>query len=125
MTVAEEPTAAADKLDAVLAEATSAPWLVRVASTGIRSSEPYAWVIAPAVGGMAIAERHNGGTVADMRYIAAMNPDVGRALAALLRWTSERWIDAKAVEHHSARQEFQGLALTIARAILAPTEVAR
>lgn len=59
--------------------ATEGPWVVHTAGTGIRGhlgqpDNPYAWVRGPS--GLPIAERHNGGTVADMEFAAAARTDV-------------------------------------------------
>lgn len=74
MTPAEELTAAADRLDALLAEAVKRgrpPW---------RRDEFHRGLVWDA-DGLQVADAVDG---AD-HYIAAMNPDVGRALVALLR----------------------------------------
>jgi len=63
--------------------ATEGPWTVRAADTGIRSSNPYAWVLGP--GDVPIAERHNGGTLADIDFIAAARSDVPALLAEVSR----------------------------------------
>jgi hypothetical protein len=52
--------------------AAAGPWTVHAARTGIRSSTPYAWVLRP--DGAAVAERYNGGTLADIEHIALHDP---------------------------------------------------
>lgn len=91
LTVSETLTAAADKLDALLAEVTPGPWTtegVYRPLAGCRclscvEDEPY---------GMTLREVDSLGEdpsavlkAADARWIAAMNPVPGRALVALLR----------------------------------------
>lgn len=51
-------------------------------------------------------------------YIASMHPLVGLALAEMLEWFAERWIDDKAVIHYAARAEIQGRAQSLARLYL-------
>jgi hypothetical protein len=67
--------------------ATKGPWTVRAADTGIRSSTPYAWVLGP--GGAPVAERHNGGTLADTEFIAHARTDVPALLAEVSRLRTE------------------------------------
>lgn len=82
---------AADMLR-VAAAASAGPWKVHTAATGIRADIPYAFVVRPnrpgepetVSGFSAVAERHNGGTVADVEHIAAWQPDVAQAVAAWL-----------------------------------------
>jgi len=109
MTPAEELTVAADRLDKLIAEATSGPWRV----TGRANVDaPSGWVVA------SVAGRKLWPSDADAAYIAAMNPDVGRALAALLR---------SCAAYHGARETRSWLGTDygleqLVRAILAPKE---
>ena len=116
MTPAEELTSAADKLDALIAEATSGPWTL--AKTGASTKDPgrivgldggpagYDEVIT--TGEVRCGSYCYGGTSvidaadADWRYIAAVNPLVGKALAAALRTEAETivgWDPASASSH--------------------------
>lgn len=72
MTPAEELTAAADKLDGLIAGASDGPWATDGSEVWIDTPEPrHAFFLR--------------GWTADAAYIAAMNPLVGKALAAWLR----------------------------------------
>lgn len=54
----------------------------------------------------------------DASYIALMHPPVALALAELLEFFADNWIDAKAVVHYSARADAQERATRTAREIL-------
>jgi hypothetical protein len=82
VTPAQELAAAADKLDALASKATEGPW--RDMSMGSEGSTIHA-------GGNTVSTaRRVGrcGEYADAAYIAAMDPLVGKALAAVLREAS-------------------------------------
>lgn len=97
-TPAEELVAAADRLDALIAEAGSGP--IRALNANLYPVDNTdQW----------LGELHSEELAA---YYAAMNPDVGRTLAALLRWTAERFGPYGA----------PGSALDLARAILGTRE---
>lgn len=85
MTPADELLAAADHLDALLAEATPGPWVYGID----HNPETCGWWIgAPADDGEGHPVLFHGGDDdrwSDAEYVAAMNPEVGRALVALLR----------------------------------------
>ena len=97
MTPAKELAAAAAKLDALAAEATDGPWILAKHEDGrilgIDAHDGYDDVVttgevscmAYCYGGTSTIEA----TDADWRYIAAMNPLVGKALAAWLRHEAE------------------------------------
>lgn len=106
MTPAEELAAAADRLDALAANATAGPWSVSLRgggqTVGIEAGEQgYDEVVVP--GEVRCGSYCYGGTSvidaadADWRYIAAMNPLVGADQAALLRefaaHVEQRWRD--------------------------------
>lgn len=55
---------------------------------------------------------------ADMDYAVLVHPPVALALAELLEFFADHWIDAKAVVHYSARADAQERALRTAREIL-------
>lgn len=71
MTPAEELTAAADKLDGLLADVAPGPWKLGIM-----------WGTVINAGSANVTRDTFPG---DAAYIVAMNPDVGRALVALLR----------------------------------------
>lgn len=99
MTPAEELTAAADRLDALLAGTTGA-WEFGIVVDGGGTGHP----VVAAEG--------------DAAYIAAMNPGVGRALVALLRGMAH-WDEINGmVAWPGGTDNFRDLA----RAILAPKE---
>ena len=113
MTPAEELTAAADKLDELMAEVafTPGPWRTgRASRSSVYDSMD-----------CTVAELDGWsprGNEALARYIAAMNPDVGRALVALLR---------SCAAYHGARGTRSWLGTDygleqLVRAILAPKE---
>lgn len=82
--------------------AAAGPWSIHTAGTGIRSSTPYAWVLRP--DGAPIAERHNGGTVADVEHIALHDPaDAVRRYEADLR-RLERHVRSEGRPHLIARR---------------------
>lgn len=97
------------EIEARLAAATGGPWTIYAGNTGIRGSLPYAWVgpeveqwdgskkIAPVV------ERANGGTMADMRFIAHARIDMAK-LINLASSLSARLV-AKSREVAQARQD--------------------
>ncbi|OZC62752.1 hypothetical protein CH276_14120 [Rhodococcus sp. 06-470-2] len=76
-----------EELEAIEARANAAtegPWGTRVADTGIRSSYPYAWVTKQRGEiATAIVERHQGGTVEDVEFIAHAREDIPALLAAV------------------------------------------
>lgn len=79
MTPAEELTAAADKLDALVADATDGPW--RELLMGSEGSKVVA-------GGNTVSTARHIALArgsADATYIAAMNPLVGKTLLEMLR----------------------------------------
>ncbi len=136
MTPSEELNAAADRLDALLAEVTPGPWEWR--DPGLRHVKlelatggewkPYAGTVLQLHGEML--------SVADAAYIAAMNPDVGRALVALLRFAARNREAAEAavasvladglgdgsLTSADDIDDLTPLALDLARAILATKE---
>jgi len=93
VTPAEVLAAAADKLDALTAEATDGPWILAKHKDGrilgIDAHDGYDEVVT--TGNVECMSYCYGGTStieatdADWRYIAAVNPLVGKALAAWLR----------------------------------------
>lgn len=98
MNPAEELATAADKLDALASEASDGPWILAKHKDGrilgIDAHDGYDEVIttgdvncmAYCYGGTSTIEAID----ADWRYIAAMNPLVGKALAEYLRGAGHR-----------------------------------
>ena len=104
MTPAEELTAAADMLDALVAEATDGPW--RDLLMGSEGSKVVA-------GGNTVSTARHIALArgsADATYIAAMNPLVGKALAELFRMEFTR-IDATEKVHPPYAPDPEVLAL--------------
>lgn len=101
MTPAETLNAAADKLDALLAEATPyVPWTTH--------DDGLVWAprLGDPVSGSLLIE--------DARYIAAMGPVVGRALVALLRHAARLVVQTNPTDSASVYRHD----LDLARAIL-------
>ena len=105
-----------EEIEARLRAATDGPWTVYVGHTGIRNTPPYTWVgpeveqwdgsrkIAPVV------ERADGGTMADMRFIAHARTDVEKlinTINALSRRVAKRFNEAAEARQEAAeaRQE--------------------
>lgn len=105
-----------EEIEARLRAATDGPWTVYVGHTGIRNTLPYTWVgpeveqwdgsrkIAPVV------ERADGGTMADMRFIAHARTDVEKlinTINALSRRVAKRFNEAAEARQEAAeaRQE--------------------
>lgn len=119
-TPAETLAAAADRLDALIAEATPGPWTA-ISSNGRKDGVALLGAQAERGTGRPVAvladinvpRRH-----ADAHYLAAMNPDVGRKLAALLRGIA-RWyeINSMAAWPHGVDN-----LRDLARAVLGETE---
>lgn len=87
MTPAEELTAAADKLDALVAGATEGPWTTYRELDGIFAGQ---WTVVRAAGLRVasvgqVRRHHSQAAEGNIAYIAAMNPLVGKALAEWLR----------------------------------------
>lgn len=62
-----------ERREAIAKAATGGPWTIRISSTGIRSAgQPYAFIIRP--DGGYVVERHNYGTVEDLRHIILHDP---------------------------------------------------
>lgn len=82
MTPAEELAAAADKLDALSGSASHGPWI----EAGMGE---FGWSVIggdfPLTSNFAVETEDGDQGKADAAYIAAMNPLVGKALAAVLR----------------------------------------
>jgi hypothetical protein len=97
VTPAEELVQAADKLAALASEATDGPWT---------NDARYVWITDALDFGHVIDD--DGAHATDLRYIAAMNPLVGKALA---EWLYEQASAAAVRNGHSAK------ALEIARLI--------
>lgn len=91
MTPAEVLAAAADRLDALVAEATGGPWSAHYVSA--LHTDAGAWVGAPGertTDGVYVASTANAVEgLGDAAYIAAMNPLVGKALSKVLRREAE------------------------------------
>lgn len=102
LTPAQELAAAADRLDMLLAEVTSEAWEFGIVVDG--GGDGHSFVASEA----------------DAAYIAAMRPQVGRAVVALLRAAC----DGNDIDGYEPQQveHYFGEELAVARAILATKE---
>lgn len=124
MTPAEELAAAADKLDALIAAGlTTAPWEVRFQCPEGTHHHDWdeVWLASPE--GATVAALNERYTLApnDAAYIAALNPLVGKELAALMRVSAQALLTVDADDQHDVVADKPGYVphplLTIARLI--------
>lgn len=99
MTPADELVAAADKLDALVAQTTDGPWVTTREIDGYRADR---WTVVKAGGKRVVTVDQtrvhwDSAAEANVAYIAAMNPLVGKDHASLLRefavHVERRWRD--------------------------------
>ena len=126
MTPAEVLAAAADKLDALVAEATEGPWTAHYGSD--LHTDAAAWIGAPGratTDGVFVATTANAVEgLGDAAYIAAMNPLIGKALADYLRGAAHR-LSSRPLDFQEVAADrgvlfdaYYGHALGLARLIL-------
>lgn len=111
---------AIDKLEALKAESMPGPWLIHRASTGIRGSQSYAWVVVDDTAGrFPLVEKANFGNDGDLKLIVTLHRTIDAQLA-ILRFGLKRqeaidWTRRLAVDKH---REAASLELDLATAIL-------
>jgi hypothetical protein len=130
MTLAEELARAADKLDALAAEATDGPWTGRIFDDACHQyadvigkqeveqySGSYTVTTALVAGGTSEIAQPGWLYPANAAYIAAMNPLVGKALAEWLRAEGSRLDRSPAAFGGAPLFKPQPEAMTLARLI--------